>query len=94
MVVPPGPRPSAHPIWDAPGAGLFAVSLDIMHCSHLGTLSELLGSLLWTFVYDDRLQGNATARLALVWARVRDLYREKKVDCRLVNLTLSMFTDP
>eukprot|EP00969_Alexandrium_andersonii_P097950 4324008-Alexandrium_andersonii.AAC.1 len=61
-------------MWDAPGASLRAVSIDVMHTRDLGVYSELCGSLLWSFVYDSYLEGDAQKKLDLVWARIRALY--------------------
>eukprot|EP00969_Alexandrium_andersonii_P272237 12032030-Alexandrium_andersonii.AAC.1 len=41
---------------------------------------EFAGSLLWTMVYDGDLAGGAEAKLEAVWARVRQLYEEKRVE--------------
>eukprot|EP00969_Alexandrium_andersonii_P015555 680985-Alexandrium_andersonii.AAC.1 len=65
-----------------------------MHCFDLGIIQEYLGSVLWTLVFDGSLPGNAEQRLAVVWDRIRDLYREQGTKTRLANLTLAMFCNP
>ena len=93
VYAPPQPAPNEHPIWRAPGASLFAVTIDEMHTEDVGVILEYIGSVLWTFVYDSELEGNPDARMRTIWGRIRDLYAEKAVRTRLVNLTLSMFTE-
>eukprot|EP00969_Alexandrium_andersonii_P104124 4595633-Alexandrium_andersonii.AAC.1 len=66
----------------------------MMHTKDLGVYSELCGSLLWSFVYDSDLEGNAQQKLDRVWTRIRALYDDLKVDVRMSNLSLQMFTDP
>eukprot|EP00969_Alexandrium_andersonii_P338140 14943691-Alexandrium_andersonii.AAC.1 len=65
-----------------------------MHTIDLGILQHLCGSILWRLTYEGNLQGTARQRLLQIWGRLRELYISQRVDTRMANLTLSMFTDP
>lgn len=83
--------PNDHPIWTIPGLTVFCVMFDILHTLDLGVAAHVVGSCLEEFTKDARLGHSQESRMAVVWTRIRELYKEGRVETRLGNLKLSMF---
>lgn len=87
-----------HPLFNVPGVSTLHVrgdSLHILYCKGVG--SHLAGSLvhyLCFYDYPRRQTVAPSARLATLFAQVKELYSQLNTPVRLTNLKLSMICDP
>ena len=88
---------SSHPLFSVPGVSTAMVRGDSLHILYpRGVGSHLAGSILHYMCFYDwpkRQKVSPTTRLQKIFARVKELYSERKVSAKLTNLRLSMITD-
>ena len=86
-----------HPLFNVPGFSTLHVRMDSLHVLYCGVASHLAGSLVhylrW-WDYPGKQAVAPSARLATLFARVKELYSQMNTPVRLTNLKLSMITDP
>ena len=90
---------SDHPLFTLPGVTSRNVRHDMLHVLFVnGVLSHVMGSLLHYTCWFDKPGGHQKVapakRLSILFTEVQKEYTEHKVECRLTNLTLSMFCNP
>lgn len=90
---------SSHPVFSIPGVSSAFARGDSLHIIYSrGVASHLAGSLLFYLCYYDgpgtKQKVSPTLRLQKIFARIKEVYVEAKVSCRLTNLRLTMFCDP
>ena len=85
-----------HEFFQLPGAP--RVGHDMLHVLYCkGVLAHLLGSVLHTLCYQEgrgRQASHPADRLAIVFTKVQESYKENETQTRLVNLKLKMFCNP
>ena len=92
---PPQPPPSEHPLFSVKGVGLFTLALDAMHVLDLGVLQHAIANALFVLVHDAegaQWGQGAPQRMAAIWVRIQELYRERGTATRLTNLDLGFIS--
>lgn len=92
-------KPASHALFEVPGVTSRMVRHDSLHVLYTkGLYAHILGSTLHYLSYYDpphthqRMQ--PAERLGVIFGQVQKEYTLKKVECRLTNLHLKMFTNP
>lgn len=79
-------------LFRCPGVNVYSIYPDWMHIKHLGIDKVLLGSVLWLLI-NCVLPGNdLSAKLAVIWSDILNIYAADNVSCRYGNLKLTMFS--
>ena len=86
--------PSELDIWKIPGVSELSVGWDCLHGLDLGPCLHVAGNVLEDLLELRGLGRNADERMARIWAKCQDLYRELAISNRLPHLDISSFRRP